>query len=72
MTKPSGEPKYYRVRGLCERYGLSKGLVINALRHGALRGKKVGGILLISAESVNALLENAEPWRTSKPADPGR
>ena len=52
----------FRVRELTERTGLSKSKVLQALREGKLEGQKLGGTLLITAESVEAYLASATPW----------
>jgi hypothetical protein len=59
----SSEREFYRVRELREIFGWSKPWVFERLHRGELVGIKVGGVLLIRASSVRAMLDKAEPWR---------
>lgn len=55
--------RFYRVRQIMEMTGISKGKVFQALRSGRLKGLKLDGVLLIPAESLDAWLAQAVPYR---------
>ena len=57
------DKKFYRVREICRLTGLSKPKVFQALHEGKLEGRKLGGVLLITAESVRSYLDSAQPWK---------
>ena len=58
-TEPTPTPprRTWRVKQIIEEYSVTKGWVFSALKDGALRGRKVRGVLLIEAASVQELLE---------------
>ena len=67
MTAPAAaalDParRWGRVRELREAFGFTKPWVFAALRDGRIRGKKVGGVLLIDLDSVRALIDGAPDW----------
>ena len=62
MSEGNHERLYYRVREIRELIGVSKSWVFAALKKGKLEGKKLGGLLLITADSFEKYLDEAEPW----------
>ncbi|MBZ5638521.1 MAG: hypothetical protein LAO51_07135 [Acidobacteriia bacterium] len=59
--------EWFRVRELRAEFGFSKPWVFARLHEGTLRGRKVGGILLIEAASVKELIANAPAWEPKEP-----
>ena len=65
LQSDSSGKQFYRVREICELTGLSKSKVFQALREGKLEGRKLEGVLLIKAESVERYLRSAIPWKSA-------
>jgi hypothetical protein len=61
-TPPAFTRKHYRVAELRAVHGLGKGKTFELLKRGVLVGLKVDGCLFVTAESVDRLFANAEPW----------
>jgi hypothetical protein len=59
---------WYRVSMLRAEYGVTKPWVFARLHDGTLRGRKIGGVLLIEGQSVRELIEAGEPWRPKNAA----
>ena len=56
-------PRFCRVRDIMAEWGVSKPWVFAQLKAGRLRGRKLGGVLLIERESLDEFLALAEPWK---------
>lgn len=55
--------RWARVRQLRDEYGLSKSWVFGALRNGTIRGRKLGGVLLIDVGSIEAAIASSPEWK---------
>jgi hypothetical protein len=61
------ERRYYRVRDVQTMLGTSKPWVFARIKCGDLQAVKLRGVLLITSESVEGLLGQAQPWKPGKP-----
>ena len=64
--------RFYRVRQITAITGLSRGHVYQALNSGQLKGLKLDKVLLIPAESFEAWLKTAVPYRQPSSVRGGR
>jgi len=62
LDGPLGPRRLCRVREAVAHYGITKGWVFNELRAGRLRGKKLGGVLLIDLQQLEERIASAPDW----------
>ena len=62
---PTDQPvrRFWRVGELIGATGLTKPFILGALRRGEIEAVRLGGCLLLRADSVEKWLDEAEPWR---------
>lgn len=68
-TSPGADkrPLGYRVHDACYMLSVGKTKIFAMLASGELQGKKIGGVRLITHESLLACFENAEDFKPSAP-----
>ena len=54
--------RWGRVREVREQFGFSKPWVFARLKSGAIRAKRIDGVLLVDLDSVRKLIESSPDW----------
>ena len=67
MSSPAAARRFLRVKDITQQTGLSKSKVFDAIRRGALRARKLEGVVLIDVADFEAWIGTAEPYNEAPP-----